>query len=64
MDLYICLYCGDTLETTDQQIKRFGKPSCCEEKMIKINRNRVYKIITSLEKIKDSLEKETIKGIL
>jgi hypothetical protein len=60
-----CPYCGDIMEQlTKEQRKVFGKPTCCDNEMLTIDRARVYEMIKGLDTLKSNLERETIKDFL
>jgi hypothetical protein len=63
--LMICVYCGDTMDAlTDEQIKIFGKPSCCDYDMLTIEREKIHTIVRNLDNLKANLEKEVLEGAL
>jgi len=58
-----CFYCGEILPNlTEKQIKTFGKPECCGEFMMPIDRNKIHCILKAFNKIKINLEKELVSG--
>lgn len=59
----MCPYCGDTMEYSKEQIKRFGKPVCCDKDMLLVDKNNPHMLIKGLNKIIETLEQEMIKGI-
>jgi hypothetical protein len=60
----ICIYCSDIMEApTKEQIKIFGKPSCCGYDMLYIEREKIHTIVRSLDKLKKNLEDQILKGM-
>lgn len=63
--LLICIYCGDTMDAlTDKQIKIFGKPTCCDFDMLKVEREKLHTIVRSLDNLKKNLESEILKDVV
>ena len=61
----ICVYCGELIESPNaKQIKIFGFPECCEEKMLLIDRNKLFKIVKGLENLKAKMESEILRGMI
>ena len=62
--LCVCPYCGNWQEATENVLKIFGHPDCCEHPMILLDRNLILTIATvGLPKLIDSLGKEITKDI-
>jgi len=63
--ILVCLLCGEITEMpSEAQMKIFKNAlTCCESNMIKLDRNKIYKIIKSLDTVKSKLEAEIIKGM-
>lgn len=60
----ICIYCGDVMdEPTERQIEIFGMPACCNQDMLKVERNKIYDIIKGMANLKTKLEEEILKGM-
>jgi hypothetical protein len=64
--VWACLLCGELMENlTPRQLKLFGKPKCCESKMmIPFDRNDLFKIVKGLEVLKTKMEAEIIRGMV
>ena len=63
--LAICPYCGYTMDAlTPEQEKRFGVLMCCEREMLVIDKDKYYAIVKALDKIKATIEKELLKGMM
>jgi len=63
--ILICIYCGDVMEgLTEEQIKIFGEPTCCEFSMLPVEREKMHKIVISLDNLKANLEAELLKGVM
>lgn len=63
--IMVCLYCGDTMNVpNEKQIKIFGLPNCCEENMLQIERNKLFKLVKGLDQLKVKLEQEILRGVL
>lgn len=61
--LLICIYCGSTMPAlTKEQIKIFGKPTCCEADMLKVDRERIHIMVENMNILKANLEKEILEG--
>ena len=61
----MCIYCGETMDVpNEKQIKIFGFPNCCEEDMLKIERNKLFKIVKGLDSLKTKLEAEILRGMI
>lgn len=59
----ICVYCGDLMDyPSEEWIERFGLPPCCEQDMLQVERNSMFKIIKALDKLKEALEAEILRG--
>ena len=59
----VCLGCGDLMDApSERQIEIFGEPECCEMPMVKIDRNKIHKIIDGLEKLRENLQREATSG--
>ncbi|MFA5024293.1 MAG: hypothetical protein WC523_05015 [Patescibacteria group bacterium] len=62
--LCICLYCGATMKgLTKEQMKRFGRPTCCEYAMVEMDKAKIYIIVKSLDALKKNLEQEILQGM-
>ena len=62
--LMICFYCGSTTKgLTKDQIKIFGKPTCCEYPMVEMDKCKIHIVVKSLEKLKKNLEEEILQGM-
>jgi len=63
--ILICLYCGDTMDyPSEEWVEKFGLPDCCEEAMLQLERNKIFKIHKALGTLKASLEEEMLRGQL
>lgn len=63
--ILVCLYCGDNMNMpNEKQLKIFGYPNCCEEKMLQIERNKLFKLVKGLDNLKIKLEQEIIRGLM
>jgi len=63
----ICIYCGDLMnKPTDNQIKVFGSSAleCCGYDMLTIDRNNLHDISKGIDKLKESVNEEIIRGIV
>lgn len=61
----ICVYCGEMMKSlTKEQIKIFGKPSCCGFDMLVIDKSKIYSIIKGLDVLKNNLEKDSLNGLI
>ena len=59
--ILICLYCGEKMDWSDDQEEKWGVPDCCDSKMLKIDRNGVFKLIQGLDKVKEALQDELVE---
>jgi len=60
---FVCPYCGEFMdEVSDDFIKKYGEPPCCGLTMLKINVNKLFALVKGLEKLKERVEKEIVKG--
>jgi hypothetical protein len=63
--IIICIYCGDVMEApNEKQIEVFGKPTCCDFDMLKIEREKMHTIMRSLDTLKKNIEEEVLKGMM
>lgn len=63
--ILICIYCGDLMDApNEKQIEIFGKPTCCDFDMLRIEREKMHTIMRSLDTLKANIEAEVLKGIL
>lgn len=63
--ILVCLYCGDTMDMpNEKQIKIFGFPNCCEENMLQLERNKLFKLVKGIDQLKAKLEQEILRGIM
>lgn len=61
----IRFYCGDVMDTpTKEQIKMFGKPTCCGYGMVPMDREKIFAVVKSLDKLKKNLEEQILKGMM
>lgn len=61
----ICPYCSESMDfPTDRQLELFGWPECCGERMLTLNREKLFKLVKGLDNLKIKLEAEMIKGVL
>jgi hypothetical protein len=62
--ILICLYCGEVMEAlTKEQMKIFGKPSCCGYDMVAMEREKIHTVVRSIDKLKKNLENQILKGM-
>lgn len=57
----ICLYCGEKMDWSDEKEDKWGLPDCCEFKMLKVEKNNIFKLLAGLDKVKEALEAELVK---
>lgn len=50
-------------DLTKEQIKIFGKPSCCEKDMLKVDETKLHTVVRAIDVLKSNLEKEILKGV-
>lgn len=63
--IYLCMYCGSIMEQPNEKMMAiFGHPSCCETKMVVAERDKIFDIVKALDKMKENLEQEILKGML
>lgn len=63
--IVVCFYCGDVMEApTKEQIKIFGKPSCCGYDMVLMEREKIHTVVRTLDKLKKNLEDQILKGMM
>ena len=65
--VYVCMYCGDLMEKpSEKMLTLFGEGAlnCCELPMVKVERNKIYQVVKAVDKLKENLEKEILKGML
>lgn len=64
-EILMCVYCGCLLPgMSEDKIKRFGKPECCEFDMLAIDREKIHTIVGAMDNLKENLEEELLKGII
>lgn len=62
--LLVCLMCGDTMDCpSDEIIEKFGTAAlkCCDFDMARVNKENLYKLLKSLDKLKATIEHEITK---
>lgn len=64
--IWACLYCGDTMPKPDPKlVKKLGKKAfrCCDHDMVEVDMNEMYKLIKSLDVLKEKIEAQVIEGL-
>ncbi len=62
---FVCIYCGEFMNAlTDEQIKIFGKPICCDFNMLKVEREKLHTMVRSIDTLKKNLEAEILKDAM
>lgn len=65
--IYICPYCGEVNEPPNEEMATlFGlsEPRCCDYNMLKVERNHLFDMVKGVEKLKENLESEILKGAM
>jgi len=62
--LLFCPYCGSISKgLTKEQIKVFGKPTCCEYLMVEMDKCKIHAVARALDTLKKNLETEILQGM-
>ena len=64
--LLVCLYCADTMDKPSQTVlEKYGTDSlvCCDHPMAEIDLEEMYKVVRTLDEVKEKIEQIMIEGL-
>lgn len=59
--VYVCFYCADVAEISDEIVSRIGIPNCCEYEMVKLNIVKLYAAWNNFDKVKEKIGEKIVK---
>lgn len=63
--IVVCPYCAELMDAPNQrQLELFGYPNCCDFPMLKVDRNKLFKMVQGLDNLKAKLEQEILRGMI
>ena len=59
--VYVCFYCADVAEVSDEMVERIGEPECCDSKMARLDLVKLYAAWNNFDKVKEKLGEKIVK---